>query len=147
MYEIGQVLYVVLSKKNQVYPMQVVETITKKTLRGEEISYVLQAGPDKSSRVSLDQVEGEVFETSEKVRRTLLQRASSQIGKLVDVATKKSSEWYGEPETQAQTIHELPDLITSENEDKTQAESYQTVTMPDGSVVKVRMPEIMQNAT
>jgi len=144
MYEIGQVLYVVLSKKNQVYPMQVVETITKRTLKGEEISYILQAGSDKVNRISLDQVDGEVFDTAEKVRKTLLQRATSQVNKLVDIAVKKSGEWYGVTSTQVQTIHELPDLITNDDFDSSRTEEYQSVAMPDGSVVKVRIPEIMR---
>jgi len=144
MYEIGQVLYVVLSKKNQVYPMQVVETITKRTLRGEEISYILQAGLDKTNRITLDQVEGEVFDAADKVRKTLLQRATSQVNKLVDIAVKKSGEWYGATSMQVQTIHELPDLITNDDSDSSRTEEYQSVTMPDGSVVKVKIPEIMR---
>jgi hypothetical protein len=66
MYSIGQVLFVILSKKSQVYPMQVIETITKRTLNGEEVSYVLQAGAEKSSQITLDKVEGEVFDSAEK---------------------------------------------------------------------------------
>lgn len=147
MYEIGQVLYIVLSKKNQVYPMQVVETITKRTLKGEEISYILQAGSDKSNRVSLDQVDGEVFETSEKVRKTLLQRATTQINKLVEVATKKSAEWYGSSEDQIQTVKNLPDLVVGEDLSTAQdSEFVQEVSMPDGTVVKVKLPEIMREA-
>jgi len=57
MYIVGQVLYFVLSKKNQVYPMQVVEIITKKTLAGEEVSYILQAGPEKETKITFDQVD------------------------------------------------------------------------------------------
>ena len=92
MYVIGQVLFVVLSKKNQVYPMQVIEVITKKTLNGEEVSYVLQAGSDKDSKVTLSQVDGEVFNTAEDAKHTLVQRATSQSIKLVDAATRKAGE-------------------------------------------------------
>lgn len=146
MYEIGQVLYVVLSKKNQVYPMQVVETITKRTLKGEEISYILQAGSDKVNRISLDQVDGEVFDTAEKVRKTLLQRATSQINKLVDVALKKSVEWYG-TSGEIQTVNNLPDLVVREEQQSNdQKEFVQEVSMPDGTVVKVKLPEIMREA-
>jgi len=142
MYSIGQVLFVVLSKKNQVYPVQIVETITKKTLQGEEVSYVVQAGVDKSTKVTLDKVEGEVFESSEKARKTLTQRATMQINKLVDLAISKSNEWYGSSE-QAQTIHDLPDLVAkslpAKNDDGDEAT---TVEMPDGSVVRVKLPKI-----
>lgn len=143
MYSIGQVLYVVLSKKNQVYPMQVIETITKRTLQGEEISYVLQAGADKDSKVTLDKVEGEVFETSEKARKTLVQRATAQINRLVDTAVTKSSEWYNVVD-QPQSIHDLPDLIpkTVHQVD----EETSTVSMPDGSVVRVKLPSIMRDS-
>lgn len=142
MYTIGQVLFVVLSKKNQVYPMQVVETITKRTLRGEEVSYVLQAGSDKNSRVTLESVDGEVFDSSEKARVTLIQRATIQINKLLDVAVSKSSEWYGVNE-QPQTINDLPDLLPSSARRDEEIESdVSVVTMPDGSVVKVKLPKI-----
>lgn len=142
MYSIGQVLFVVLSKKNQVYPMQVVETITKRTLRGEEVSYVLQAGSDKSSKVTLDTVDGEIFDSAEKARTTLVQRATVQINKLIDVAKNKSSEWYG-VEEQPQTINDLPDLLTSPSKREEDVESdVSMVEMPDGSLVKVRLPKI-----
>jgi hypothetical protein len=140
MFSIGQVLFVVLSKKNQVYPMQVVETITKRTLRGEEITYMLQAGPSSETRVPLDKVEGEVFDTAEKARQTLVYRATSQINKLIDTAISKSSEWYGAVESSPQTISDLPDLMTKL---PVKEEDTSLVTMPDGSVVKVKMPKII----
>lgn len=141
MYTIGQVLFVVLSKKNQVYPMQVVETITKRTLNGEEISYVLQAGSEKTSQITLDKVEGEVFDSSDKVRRTLLNRANDQINRIVDTAVSKSVEWYG-LESQPQTIHELPDIVPQSTVIE---EDVTMVSLPDGSVVKVKIPKIVND--
>lgn len=148
MYAIGHVLYVVLSKKNQVYPMQVVEIITKKTLKGEEISYILQAGSEKTSRVQLEQVDGEIFDTPEKARRVLTQRATTQVNKLIDFAVSKSSEWYGEPKENShvelpQMIRNLPDLTqeTSHAIEQEPQEDATSVVMPDGSVVKVKLPK------
>ena len=146
MYKIGQVLYVVLTKKSQVYPMQVVEVITKKTLEGEVISYILQAGSDRSSRVDLSTVDGEIFETAEKARKTLVERATVQINKLVEAATRKSVEWYGDvTDNEVQTIRDLPELSVSQLSKET-PEDVKTVTMPDGSLVKVKLPEIMREA-
>lgn len=143
MYTIGQVLFVVLTKKNQVYPMQVVETITKRTLRGEEISYVLQAGSDRTSKVTLDTVDGEIFDSAEKARNTLVQRATLQINKLIDTAVSKSSEWYG-LDQQPQSIKDLPDLLPNpvKKDEIFDGDDVSIVTMPDGSVVKVRLPKI-----
>jgi len=141
MYTIGQVLYVILSKKNQVYPMQVIEVITKKTLTGEQVSYLLQAGPNVSSTVMLDKVDGEVFETAEKARSILTKRATSQIDKLVSAAVKKSSEWYSKSIEQQtpQTIDDLPEFGDQEIDIDTPPADA-TVTLPDGTVAKIKLP-------
>lgn len=139
-YTIGQILFVVLSNKNQVYPMQVVEVITKKTLKGEEVSYLLQAGSDGTT-IMLDKIDGEIFDSSEKARKTLVQRATQQINKLVDAAVKKSTEWYKSPPKVAvmQTIEDLPDF--SDKIDRpVESEDAAAVMLPDGTVAKVKMP-------
>lgn len=150
MYSIGQVLYVVLTKKSQVYPMQVVEVITKKTLDGEDVSYILQAGSEKTSKIELSTVDGEIFETAERARKTLIERATSQINKLIDLASKKSIEWYGDlpSKENLQSIQGLPELTVNNavNTVKNHSEDVKTVTMPDGSVVKVKLPEITREA-
>lgn len=140
-YAIGQILYVVLSKRNQVYPMQVTEVITKKTLKGEDVSYVLQAGTGDST-VMLHQIDGEVFDSADTARKTLVQRATQQVHKLVDVAVKKAAEWYKDPTPapQVQTIQGLPDLAgpTSYEED----DDASSVILPDGTVAKVNLSSI-----
>lgn len=150
MYVIGQVLFVVLSKKNQVYPMQVIEVITKKTLNGEEVSYVLQAGSDKDNKVMLSQVDGEVFNTAEDAKRTLVQRATSQIIKLVDAATRKAGEWYGFSDSQVdsspQTIQDLSEFMLKKTPAQSPPQDASTsVVMPDGSVVNIKLPEILRD--
>ena len=147
MYTIGQVLFVVLAKKNQVYPMQIIEVITKKTLRGEEIKYLLQAGSDKKTTVMLDEIDGEVFESAEKVRTVLAQRASSQINKLVQVAVQKSQEWY-DAAVPPQSINDLPDLdVGAPVKEATRAVAHaeaddeMKVMLPDGTLAKVKLPE------
>jgi len=139
-YSIGQVLFVVLNKKNQIYPMRVVEVITKKTLKGEEVRFVLQGGSDSSTTVMLDQVDGEIFDTAEKARVTLSKRATAQIGKMVDVAVEKAKQWYGVSEAEPPRVQELPEplsLPATEDEDE-----EPTVMLPDGTVVKVKMPKV-----
>ena len=140
MYQIGKVLYVVLSNKSQVYPMQVIEVITKKTLQGEETKYVLQAGSDKSTTVFLDQIDGEIFDSAEKARITLVKRATNVVNKIVDAAVQKSKLWYPESVNEPQTIEDLPDFgtISSPNEVVHDPES-QTVMLPDGTVAKVKL--------
>jgi hypothetical protein len=128
-YNVGQILFVVLNKKNQVYPMLVVEEIVKRTLRGEETNYVLQGGSDPSSRLMLDQVDGDIFNSAEEARNVLVSKATSQIEKLVLAAKEKAKEWYTSSHDE-NVVHELP--IKNEG---------QVVKLPDGTVARVRLPE------
>lgn len=143
-YNIGQVLFVVLSKKNQVYPMQVTEVITKKTLKGEEVSYLLQAGSDGTS-IMLDRIDGEIFDSADAARKTLVHRATQQINKLVDLAVKKSTEWYQTvrptPEVEVKTIQDLPDF-DAEVDDIERSVTESSVVLPDGTVAKVKLPSV-----
>ena len=127
-YEVGQVLFVILSKKSQVYPMMVVEEITKKNLQGEDVNYVLQGGADPTSTVLLNQVDGEIFESAEEAKNTLISRATSQIERLVSNAVAKSKEWYSKSVIQETVVHELPEAST--------------VVLPDGTIARVKMPSL-----
>jgi hypothetical protein len=151
MYSVGQVLYFILAKKSQVYPMQVVEVITKRTLGGEDVSYVLQAGPEKETKVMFDQVDGEVFESPEVLRQTLIHRATIQVNKLIDNSMSKAETWYSDkklPQKLPQTIHGLPELLSKNQAQKTpdNDEDESVVTMPDGSVVRVKLPSIVRES-
>jgi len=133
-YSVGQILYVVLNKKGQVYPMQVVEEITKKTLQGEETTYVLQGGSDPGSRLLIDKVDGEIFNSAEEARSSLVARATSQINKLVSLAVAKSKEWYGKNEEfkseQPSESDPLPNFSVEKEE--------VIVKLPDGTKARLR---------
>lgn len=138
MYQIGQVVFVVLNKKHQVYPMQVVETVTKKTLKGEEIKYFLQAGSDVNSRIMLDQIDGEVFTSAQNAKSTLISRATDQISKLVALAENKAKEWYGKKEVDAIEDMTLPE---PKIEFKDEPQDAELVMLPDGQMARVRLPK------
>mgnify|MGYP003347976187 CR=1 FL=1 len=137
-YEVGQVLFIVLNKKGQVYPMQISEVIHKKTLKGEETKYVLRGGTDKSVTLMLDEVEGEIFDSSDKARKSLVQRATQQVNNIVDMAVKKSKEWYGDGEDSRQKVSNLPDL--PDLQDLKQEDTATEVMLPDGTIAKIKLP-------
>jgi hypothetical protein len=93
-YRVGQVLYVILKKEASIYPMQVVEEITKKTLEGEITSYMLRAGPDPTKVLAVNDVDGEIFDSAEVAQKTLFDRVSQSIQNRVDQALTKAKEWY-----------------------------------------------------
>lgn len=140
-YKIGQVLFIVLNKKSQVYPMQVVEIITKKSLQGEDIKYLLQGGSNKTATVLLNEIDGEIFDSSEKARQVLVKRATSQINKLVDAAVSKSKEWYGSDVVTSDTnrFEDFSDVVKQITEDSSDDgdDERPTVVLPDGTVAKV----------
>lgn len=143
-YSIGQVLFVVSNKKIQVYPVQVIEVIHKKTLRGEDIKYLLQDSKDKNSTVLLDEVDGEVFDSAEKVRMALIDRATRQINNIVDVAVKNSRDLYtskSEKEKETETIENLPDLNSLRRDSSTiDSSEIAEVMLPDGTIAKIKLP-------
>jgi hypothetical protein len=127
---VGQVLFVILDKQAKVYPMMVVEEITKRTLRGEETNYVLQGGSDPTSTVLANQVKGEIFESAEEAKYVLTSRATMQIERMIDAAIKKAEQWYGQkPDSTGETVMTMP---TDEKEEKIQ------VQLPDGTVAYVK---------
>lgn len=93
-YKIGQVIYVVLRKEMKVYPMQCVEVITKKTLEGEITTYMVRGGTAEDQVLPIDQVDGEVFDSPDRVKKELIDRASASITSLVDEAAVRAKEWY-----------------------------------------------------
>lgn len=127
-YKVGQVLFIVMSKKIQVYPMMIIEEITKRTLKGEEKNYVLQGGPDSSTTILLNQVDGEVFDSSEEAKKVLVSRATSQIEKIVDSAVEKAAQWYQTNSDPVEQTLPLPQLDTEAVK----------VHLPDGTVANLK---------
>ncbi len=130
-YRVGQVIYTILSKKGQVYPMRIIEEITKKTLKGEDINYVVQAGASIDSTILLSQIEGEIFITPDEAKRVLIERATGQIEKIVDNAIVKAKEWYSIDSTDDVEVHEL--VQPQQNNE------YSTIKLPDGSVARLKL--------
>ena len=128
-YSVGQVIYVILNKKGQVYPMRIIEEITKKTLKGEDINYVLQVGSDTSTTILLNDVEGDVFNTADEARSVLIDRATQQIERIVASATAKAKEWYLTTDNDEQEIHELP---------PERQKDPNFITLPDGTVARLK---------
>jgi hypothetical protein len=93
-YRLGQILYVILKKETRVYPMQVIEILSKKTLEGEVVNYMVRGGSDPKAQLLISDVDGEVFDSAEKAKAALINRATSSIVRLIDAAVQKANEWY-----------------------------------------------------
>jgi hypothetical protein len=92
-YTVGQVLYVVLRKEATVYPMQVVQEIVKKTMEGEVTTYMVR-GQDPTKELMITDIDGEVFDSADGVKKVLFERISTSISQRVETAVAKAREWY-----------------------------------------------------
>lgn len=100
-YNVGQILYVILEQQTVVYPVQVIEEITKKTLNSAdgqislEVDYLLKMGGNKPKNTYLSAIKGEIFESSDLAKSVLIDRATKSISRHIENSIKKATEWYG----------------------------------------------------
>ena len=137
---IGQIVFVILAKKNQLIPLQVFEIVSKKTLNGEEVNYMLKAG-DSEELVNLNSIDGEIFDSLDDARVALTERASKAISRLVENASEKAKLWYGQPHA------ESPSVMSGLQKQPVAQQNQQgktTIKLPDGTLAHVTLPDILQ---
>ena len=130
-YKIGQVLYVLLNRETKICPVQVVEEITKKTLAGETTTYIIKLGK-KSETLSLSSLDGQVFESIDTLKQTLLERITHSVENIIINTIKTAQEWYP-MDNITKTHYDVEVLEQSQKDDA-------IITLPDGTVAKIRMP-------
>lgn len=136
-YRIGQVLYVLLNREMKICPVQVVEEITKKSMGGESTSYIVKTGNNKDV-VPLADIGGQVFESIETLRKTLLEKVTKTIDGVISSTIRKSNEWYPNQVSNLDMNNEelvqppmtVVDIGTEEDA---------VVTLPDGTIAKIKM--------
>ncbi len=92
-YDVGQVIYVLSSETDKIVPMQVSEELRRRTINGEEVSYLISSGPDKAS-FRLDEVKGKVFTTLENAREHLKANFEVWLEKQVEWTVASQRAWY-----------------------------------------------------
>ncbi len=133
-YIVGQILYIVPEGKAQLVPVQVIEEITKKTVNGSEVAYIIKWN---GQTADLKAVKGEVFETPEKAKNVLTTRSRQAIEQMVEKAVSKAAAWYvGVPEKT-----EEPDIMEALTTDD---DGAHVLELPDGTKARVRMPNVKQ---
>ena len=91
MYEVGQILFLLINKSRKIAPVQVVEQIVRKSIDGEEVSYVVQLPNSEKTKIDLSKLECEVFTDSDLIRKSMIEKAISAIDKLVGDSIQISS--------------------------------------------------------
>lgn len=147
-YAVGQVLYVVSTEHNKVLPFQVIEEITKKTLKGDEVFYRLVYGTDQSKTKLLSEIKDEVFTSLEDVRNHLMSNMTTWVNTQLEATRKASHAWYKQPDPTG-----LPDDMPVQGIQPTFSDPHtlntddgetNLVELPDGRMVKARIKGVQQ---
>ena len=60
-YFVGQIIYLLNTEKLKVYPVQVVEEITRKSLEGKQITYIVKLPDKEGTNVNLADINAKIF--------------------------------------------------------------------------------------
>ena len=140
-YEVGTVLWIIHKDRPGLMAYQVIEEITKKTLEGEKIQYIVRSAMPKSKAVKLETIKGNIFQDSEEAKQKLLENATRAIDGMVGKIQNQVDSFFlnKSSESSKQEISTLVQL--SQPQDL--KPGYQWVTMEDGSKVQVKLPETL----
>lgn len=141
-FEVGSVLWIIHTDRPGLMAYRVIEEITKKTLDGEQIQYLVQAAMPKSKTVKLESIKGQVFEESEEAKMRLIENATKAIDGMVVKIQKNVDKFFNnEKEEKQSTQQPKPKVQSVSGELKP---GYQWVTMEDGTKAQIKIPEIMK---
>lgn len=140
-YEVGTVLWIIHKDRPGLMAYQVIEEITKKTLEGEKIQYIVRSAMPKAKAVKLETIKGNIFQDSEEAKQKLLENATRAIDGMVGKIQNQVDSFFlnKSSESSKQEISTLVQL--SQPQDL--KPGYQWVTMEDGSKVQVKLPETL----
>ena len=140
-YEVGTVLWIIHKDRPGLMAYQVIEEITKKTLEGEKIQYIVRSAMPKAKAVKLETIKGNIFQDSEEAKQKLLENATRAIDGMVGKIQNQVDSFFlnKSSESSKQEISTIVQL--SQPQDL--KPGYQWVTMEDGSKVQVKLPETL----
>ena len=138
-YEVGSVLWIIHKDSPGLMAYRVVEEITKKTLEGEQIQYLVEAAQPKTKAVRLESINGTIFEDSEEAKQKMIENATRAIDGMVKKIQVNVDKFFNNKEES-----EIPKKIIPQVQSSLSKElkpGYQWVQMEDGKQVQVKLPE------
>ena len=130
MYEVGQVLFLVLKSKQKIVPVKIMEQIVRKSIEAEKVQYLVKV-PGKDELINLDSLLAEVYTHIGDVKNELYQNISSVIDTMAERAIAMASNEFGFVENQRISVAR-PQTMDDESI---------KVEFPDGLVGNVILPD------
>ena len=140
-YEVGDVLWIIHKDRPGLVAYRVIEEITKKTLEGEVVQYLVLPATPKPKQVKLESINGRIFQSKEEAKQALLENATKAIDVIVE-KTQRLVDTMFFPNKSAES-KKTTEMKVSSNEEALKP-GYQWVQMEDGTKVQVKLPEIMK---
>ena len=138
-YEVGTVLWIIHTDRPGLVAYRVVEEITKKTLDGEKIQYIIQPAVPNRKSVQLESVKGHIFLSAEEAKFALIENATKAIDGMINKTQKLINQVF-----QVKTAV-LPSIVqktlTQNKVSEKLKVGYQWVSMEDGTKIQVKIPE------
>lgn len=94
-YDVGHILFLLFERKRQVIPVQVTEQITRKTLEGEKMEYIVTLPNEKRATTELSSLGAQIFYTVEDAQLHMVESAKSAIDAMVLKTTQIATEAFG----------------------------------------------------
>jgi len=135
-YDVGQVVYVVSSQKMQVLPFVISEEVVRKTLAGQDVTYLVKR--DKTNKTyNLAEIQGDVYVDIDDVRNSLIINATNAIEKICDQSRRKGESLTSSPR---QPKPQPPSKETAVNVPTD--EDLKSFVLDDGTRVRVNMQDM-----
>ena len=95
MYNVGDILYVVLKENQVILPIQVCEEIVTRTLEKVDTTYVVHFYAEKKfTKVNINNIKGEIFKNFDDLKLELTNRYLDALDKTISEANAKSKMWF-----------------------------------------------------
>lgn len=138
-YSVGQVLYALSNKEMAVIPLRITEKILRQTLDGEVVSYVAETSGGRQVE-DLTRLSATFYTSSEDVRDALIDNVTHVVGQIVDGASQTATKAFGQaPEKISSDV--VTTKTTTSNISSPSLTDVQSVTLPDGTVAKLKLPD------
>ena len=148
MYQVGQVLYVILKKRQKIIPVQVIEQIVRRTADGEKVQYLVNV-PTRPDTIDLDTLGEQVFEDINSVKKTLRKNIFNVIDDMADKAISIAIEHFGLDKVHASNSRNdtylegtPPEVLATDPSDVSSPTDIIKIQLDNGQLANVKMPDV-----
>jgi len=141
-YEVGTILWIIHTERPGLVAYRVVEEITKRTLDGEKIQYLVQPAMPKARTVQLESIKGRIFLNSEEAKNALVENATRAIDTMIQKTQNLVDKFF--VVKSQEVVDNVENINIQASTDQTLKPGYQWVTMENGTKVQVKIPEILK---